>query len=70
MIKRYLEKYPQGAPIRMLTMQGTYDICHVGVKPMQERLERLGEKLVKAEYIEVSFLSAYRRTEYTFLASG
>lgn len=53
-LKRYLEKHPQEAPIRMLTMQGTSDICHVGVKPMQERLEKLGAGVVKSEYIEVS----------------
>lgn len=55
-LKRYKEKYPDTSPMRVLTMIGTYDICHVGCKPMQERLVKLGEGVVKADYIEVSIL--------------
>jgi hypothetical protein len=53
-MKRYKAKYPDTPQIRFLTMIGTYDICHVGCKPMQERLIKLGEDVVKADYIEVS----------------
>jgi hypothetical protein len=34
-------------------MIGTYDLCHVGCKDMQARLEKLGSKVIKADYIEV-----------------
>lgn len=52
--KRYHDKYPGTPPFHLLTMIGTYDLCHVGCDVMQRKLEKLGDKVVKADYIEVS----------------
>lgn len=51
--KRYHQKYPGSTPFRLLTLIGTADMCHVGCKAMQERLQALGKDVVDPQYIEV-----------------
>jgi hypothetical protein len=52
--KRYHDKYPDTAPLRLLTLIGTHDLCVVGCRDMNERLRGLGG-VVKSDYVEVSF---------------
>jgi hypothetical protein len=67
---RYHQKHPDTAPVRILTVIGTHDLCHVGCVDMQSRLEALGKDVVRADMVSVRISVRSRYLPLLLIALG